>query len=124
MNNSPVQMHPDTVEVVSERSRIWKEFDDVSARTREIDTLSQNVRGASGDAPKINAVAGDVPPQEIEASIREMRLELDEISKLERNIKGHEATIANIRSRVNTIYLVGGIAFVIVVVWLLMVFAG
>ncbi len=118
-------MMPEAAQLVSERERVWDEFDAFSRRSMEITGLKSKIGGHLGTIPTIAPLTKDkLPPHEIDAALAEIRQELTQIARLVREIDSHKAEMAKIRSRIMTIYVSGGVFIALLVIWILTWLAG
>ncbi|MBO1063218.1 MULTISPECIES: hypothetical protein [Nostocales] len=106
-----------TSKIIQQRSQIWQKYDEAGKQQKELASYSSQFSSA-GVVPDMSFLtATKTPPDEVAASIREIKQEVDKIKKAESSIEQYQAEIAATKKQ---FFIVVGVAAFVVVVILFM----
>ncbi len=107
-----------TSKIIQQRSQIWQKYDEAGKQQKELASYSSQFSSASVVQDISFLTATETPPDELAASIWQIKHEVDEIKKAESRIEQYQAEIAETRKQF--FIVVGVVAFVVVVILLML----
>lgn len=108
-----------TSRIVQQRSQIWQKYDEAVKQQKELGSYSSqfSASNASKDIPLLSGTG--TPPDELAASVWQLKQESDKIKQANSSIEQYQAEIAATRKQ---FLIVVGVAAFVVVVILFMIF--
>ena len=107
-----------TSKIVEQRSQIWQKYDEACLQQKELAQYSGQF-GTSAELPEIALLSGGTPPDELAASIWQLKQEKEKISQAEARIQKYQDEIAETKKQ---FFIVMGVAFLVVILGLFMLF--
>lgn len=108
-----------TSKIINHRSQIWQKYDESVKQQKELASYSGqfSASNVSQDIPLLTGT--ETPPDELAASVWQLKQESDKIKQAKNKIEQYQAEIAATK---NQFFIVVGIAVFVVIVILFMLF--
>ncbi|MBZ0291582.1 MAG: hypothetical protein K8L99_03350 [Anaerolineae bacterium] len=117
-----IQLPPEVQHIVSDRNKIWQDFDAAKGQANELNKHAQSVGSGKTGTVKQPLTQSDDPRAEVNAVMMEVNKQMGELSRVEGEIKSTRDQIQSIQDKANRMMMMiggGGVAAVIAIILLL-----
>lgn len=122
MTQSAIMMKDQLAEIVSQRSRVWEDYDIAVNRESELTTLSRKLSDFGPTDTIANLTPNASPPDELQRAVTAIKGEFENIAHTEQQISTSQADIERIKTDIRTGYtwiiILVVIGVVVLVIWL------
>jgi hypothetical protein len=105
---------------VSQRSRIWEKYDEARQQESELNQYSGQFSGSGSSQNLPNLTSTKTPPDELAAAVWQLKQEAEKISKAQSEVQSYKSEIERTNQQ---FFIVIGIALVVFLLFLVMIFS-
>lgn len=106
-------------EFVDQRSRLWEKYDEALQQEKELNQYAGQFSGSNSSQNLPNLSNTNTPPDELAAAVWQLKQESEKIKRARSRIQSYQEDIAKTKQQ---FFIVVGIAVVIFIIILIMIF--
>jgi outer membrane protein TolC len=113
------EVQDESQEFVNQRSRLWEKYDEALQQERELNQYAGQFSSSNSSQNLPNLSNTNTPPDELAAAVWQLKQESEKIKQARSRIQSYQEDIAKTKQQ---FFIVVGIAVVVFIIILIMIF--